>query len=89
MKRIIFTYGNGEKRYVTHNGRILSWDPEDIAAFEQNVKEYGLPVVTSDFQQYDVTFKALRSRFPCARILRVVGYEIVSAYEPPRKGVNY
>lgn len=89
QKRVIFTFEDGSRRYATHNGELLMWDDEDIAALQENIAQYGFPVCTSDFMQWDVNHKSLRSRFPKAKILRIVAVDYETVARPPKPDIAF
>ncbi|MFR9500833.1 MAG: hypothetical protein SNH18_10405 [Rikenellaceae bacterium] len=75
-KRIIHILTDGRQKYSTHNGEIEMWSDADISAMEKNRARLGDAAYTRDFSRYDVEAKLLRSRFPKAKIIRVVGYRV-------------
>jgi|LSQX01.1.fsa_nt_gb hypothetical protein len=89
LKRVIFTFENGARRYATHNGEILKWEEGELDALAENIKQHGYPVCTSDFMQWDVDYKSLRHRLPYAKILRVTNVEYESAYHAPQQDIDF
>ena len=81
-QRVIFRLKDGRRKYATHNGSMLYWEEYDLESLANNVEMYGLPVFTADFQRYDFDKESLRERFPNARIVRVVGYDVEDASLP-------
>ena len=82
-QRVIFTLTDKRRKYATHNGKMLTWEQNDINSLYDNIERFGMPAFTADFQKYDVSAKALKSRFPDAKILRVKSIETENAYNNP------
>ena len=82
-QRVIFTLTDGRRKYATHNGELLEWDKDDLQSLKDNIKRFGMPAFTADFQKYDVSAEVLKSRFPDAKILRVKSIETENAYNNP------
>jgi hypothetical protein len=82
-RRVIFTLADGRRKYATHNGKMLTWDENDLDSLYDNIERFGMPAFTADFQKYDVSAVALKRRFPEAKILRVKSIETENAYNNP------
>ncbi len=82
-QRVIFTLSDKRKKYATHNGKMLTWEQDDLKSLYDNIERFGMPAFTADFQKYDVSAVALKERYPDAKILRVKSIEIENAYNNP------
>lgn len=83
VQRVIFTLQDKRRKYATHNGKILSWEQNDLKSLNDNIERFGMPAFTADFQKYDVSAEALKERFPEAKILRVKKVETENANNNP------
>lgn len=82
LQRVIFNLADGHRKYATHNGEVLAWDDDDLSSLNANIEEYGMPVFTADFQQFDFNYTLLRERFPKAKVVRVKSIDIESYRDP-------
>ncbi len=89
LQKVIFHLADGRKKYATHNGKLLQWDKQDVAALEQNREEYGKAAYTADFMRYDVVANNLCERLRNAKIVYVVGWEIEDFDVPLRDDVIF
>lgn len=89
LQRVIFNLADGRRKYATHNGEMLAWDDDDLSSLNANIDEYGMPVFTADFQQFDFNHALLRERFPKAKIVRVKSIDTESYYSPLNPNVIF
>ena len=80
--RVIFRLANGERKYATHNGKVLLWDDEDIKAIKINFIKYEQFAFTEDMKHFAFSTDELVRRFPRTKIIRVKGFRVVPADEP-------
>ncbi|MFI3293909.1 MAG: hypothetical protein SNG27_09965 [Rikenellaceae bacterium] len=88
-KRVIQILSDGRRKYSTFKGEILQWSQNEIDSLAQNIDHIGYAAYTLDFMCYDVEAKELRRRYPRARIVKVVGFEVEDHDLPINPNVIY
>ncbi len=73
LQRIIHHLEDGRRKYVTHNGKMEKWTAVEIENLRRNTEQYGPAAYTADFAKYGIS---ARERYPDAKIIRIVGFEI-------------
>lgn len=85
VKKVVFTLSDGRKVTVSHRGRALLWETEDLNSLRSNIRRYGRPCFTSDLRHYDVSRAALRGRFPKERLVEVTDFQTLNPMGRPPK----
>lgn len=75
LQRVIHHLKDGRKKYSTHNGEMEKWEEDDIEAMRHCREVHGDSAYLADFSHYGTTVADLRTKYPNARIIRVVGFE--------------
>ena len=89
LQRVIHLLKDGRRKYSTHRGEIEKWEEADIEAMRSNRERHGDSAYLADFSRYGVVAGELRDRYPDARIIRVVGFEIEDHNLPLRADVIF
>lgn len=89
QQRVIHILEDGRRKYVTHRGVVEKWQQHEIDVLSRNLQRFGCAAYTHDLTAYDVTVEGLMSRFPFAKIVRVVGFEAEDHDLPLRKEIIF
>ena len=80
--RVVFKLANGQRKYATHQGKVLLWDEEDIKAIKINFIKFEQFAFTEDLEHFAFSTDELVQKFPRSKIIRVKGVRAIPADEP-------
>lgn len=75
-QKVIHLLKDGRKKYSTHKGEIEKYEEQDIVAMRSCRERYGDSAYLADFSKYATTVEELRLKYPKAKIICVVDFEI-------------